>query len=66
MSKEVQSRVRELAGEVAGILNDLPESLTIGKYELDKSYSTFEVETFRLILNGTTLFVSVQKNKEAA
>lgn len=64
MNQEVKNRVRQMALEVAGILQDLPENLTISKYELDKSYSLIDSETFRITLNGTALYVSVTRDKE--
>lgn len=64
MNQEVQLRVRRLALEVAGALQDLPENVVINKYELDTSYSSIDNESFRLILNGTTFYVAVTKEKK--
>jgi hypothetical protein len=66
MNQEVKNRVRQMASEIAGILQDLPEGVTVDKYELDTLYSSIVSESFRIKFNGTTLSINVIADKGKA
>jgi hypothetical protein len=66
MNQEVKNRVRRLASEIAGSLQDLPEDVTVDKYELDTLYSSIVSESFRIKFNGTTLSINVIADKGKA